>query len=229
MGVRRLSKKWMLLTAMLAAGLLAVACGSDEEPATSGGEATQNESAAVNPKDPGTACPTAAADGPTVTATPGVAIDAEKPYEALIKTEKGDIRAELFAGDAPVTVNNFVHLARCGYYDGVTFHRVIEDFMVQTGDPTGTGSGSPGYTIPDEISDRKHDTPGTLSMANAGPNTGGSQFFITHVPTPWLDGAHAIFGRVIEGQDVVNSISIRDPQKATTPGDRIETIQIIER
>lgn len=163
-------------------------------------------------------------------APPTMVIDTSKQYFATIKTEKGDIVAELYADKVPNTVNNFVFLAREGFYDDTTFHRVIADFMAQAGDPTATGRGGPGYRFADEF-DRglKHDGPGVLSMANAGPGTNGSQFFITFVETPWLDGRHAVFGKVIEGLDVLLSISIRDPQTATTPGDLIETITIQEK
>ncbi len=138
---------------------------------------------------------------------PAMQIDPAKTYTATIKTNRGDIVIQLFPDKAPMTVNNFVALARDGFYDGVKFHRVIADFMVQTGDPTGTGRGGPGYRFPDEIHpELRHDGPGVVSMANAGPNTNGSQFFITHVATPWLDGKHTVFGRVLEGQDVVDSI-----------------------
>ena len=128
---------------------------------------------------------------------PAMQIDPNKRYVAVFHTDRGDFQVELFAKQAPVTVNNFVFLAREGYYDGVTFHRVIKGFMAQGGDPTGTGTGGPGYEFNDERSalDLKHDAPGTLSMANAGPNTNGSQFFITFVPTPHLNGKHAVFGR----------------------------------
>jgi len=128
--------------------------------------------------------------------------------QATIETDKGTITVALFADEAPETVGNFVKLAGDGFYDGLTFHRVIDDFMVQGGCPEGTGTGGPGYKFQDEPAalKLKHDAPGTLSMANAGPNTNGSQFFITHGPTPWLDGKHAVFGRVTEGQDVVNAI-----------------------
>ena len=133
---------------------------------------------------------------------------------AKIETSKGNIRVELHDDKAPRTVENFTKLARDGFYDGLTFHRVIEDFMVQTGCPEGTGRGGPGYTFEDEFHpDLKHDSPGVLSMANAGPNTNGSQFFITHVATPWLDGKHSVFGRVTEGQDVVNAIEQGDTMK----------------
>jgi len=138
---------------------------------------------------------------------------------ATIETEKGAIQLELFDEDAPKTVANFEKLAGDGFYDGLTFHRVIDDFMIQGGCPKGTGTGGPGYQFDDEPGALalKHDTPGTLSMANAGPNTNGSQFFITHGPTPHLDGVHAVFGRVTQGQDVVDRIA---------KGDRIETIKV---
>ena len=145
-----------------------------------------------------------------------------------MQTEKGDIVLELFAKDAPNTVNNFVFLAREGFYNGVTFHRVIPGFMAQGGDPTGTGGGGPGYRFADEISQRRHGT-GTLSMANAGPNTNGSQFFITYAPTPHLDGKHTVFGQVTKGMDVLNKITPRDPSKnPSTKGDVIKTITIKE-
>ena len=122
-------------------------------------------------------------------------------------TTLGDFTAELFEDKAPKTAQNFIDLAEKGFYDGVIFHRVIDDFMIQGGDPTGTGMGGPGYQIDDEFGPGlKHDGEGILSMANAGPNTGGSQFFITLVPTPWLDGHHAIFGKIVEGMDIVNKI-----------------------
>jgi peptidyl-prolyl cis-trans isomerase B (cyclophilin B) len=132
---------------------------------------------------------------------------------AVLKTSKGDIKLKLFADKAPVTVANFVNLAKRGYYDGLTFHRVIADFMIQGGCPNGTGTGGPGYRFEDECTPAvKHDAPGKLSMANAGPGTNGSQFFITHVATPWLDGRHTVFGEVISGadQDVVNAIQVGD-------------------
>ena len=160
---------------------------------------------------------------------PEMMLDPNASYFANVVTGKGRIRIKLFAADAPETVNNFVFLAREGYFDGTTFHRVIEGFMAQAGDPTGTGTGGPGYTIRDEFHpERRHDKPGILSMANAGPNTGGSQFFITHVATPWLDDRHAVFGEVVEGMDVVNAIRERDPQRDREPGDRIERVEIEE-
>jgi cyclophilin family peptidyl-prolyl cis-trans isomerase len=160
---------------------------------------------------------------------PEMALKPGFEYYATFVTEKGRVKLRLFAEEAPETVNNFVFLARDGYFDGTTFHRVIEDFMVQGGDPTGTGTGGPGYRIPDEFHPGlRHDRPGVLSMANAGPNTGGSQFFITHVATPWLDDRHAVFGEVVDGMEVVGAIRVRDPQRDSEPGDRIERIEIEE-
>ena len=160
---------------------------------------------------------------------PEMALDLYKDYHANLVTEKGAVRIRLFAREAPETVNNFVFLAREGYFDGTTFHRVIEGFMAQGGDPTGTGTGGPGYRIRDEFHpDLRHDKPGILSMANRGPNTGGSQFFITHAATPWLDDRHAIFGEVVEGMEVVSALRERDPQTDREPGDRIERVQIEE-
>ena len=148
---------------------------------------------------------------------PEMTIDPSKTYTATIKTNRGDIVIELFADKAPKTVNNFVFLAQDGYYDGIKFHRVIADFMVQTGDPTGTGRGGPGYKFADEFHPPlRHSGPGILSMANAGPNSNGSQFFITHVKTDWLDDRHSVFGKVTEGQDVVNAISQGDVMESVT-------------
>jgi cyclophilin family peptidyl-prolyl cis-trans isomerase len=160
---------------------------------------------------------------------PEMTLDPSKEYHANLVTEKGTVRIRLFAREAPETVNNFVFLAREGYFDETTFHRVIEGFMAQGGDPTGTGTGGPGYSISDEFHpDLRHDGPGILSMANRGPNTGGSQFFITHMATPWLDERHAVFGEVVEGMEVVNSLRERDPQSDREPGDRIERVEIEE-
>jgi len=160
---------------------------------------------------------------------PAMSLDASKSYHATIKTDKGDIRLTLESQKAPKTVNNFVFLASQGFYDGVVFHRVIANFMAQTGDPTGTGSGGPGYKFADEFHpDLRHDGPGVLSMANAGAGTNGSQFFITHVATPWLDDKHSVFGRVSGGLDVLLSIPVRDPSKRDSPAVRIHTIEISE-
>ncbi|HEX5809558.1 MAG TPA: peptidylprolyl isomerase [Anaerolineales bacterium] len=164
-------------------------------------------------------------------AAPPMTIDENKTYLATFKMAKGgEFVVELFADKTPVTVNNFVFLAQQGYYTGTTFHRVLEGFMAQGGDPTGTGTGGPGYQFEDEFSDLTFDKPGLLAMANAGSNTNGSQFFITYAPTPHLNGLHTIFGEVIEGMDVVNSITLRDPQQNPDfEGDAIETITITEQ
>lgn len=139
---------------------------------------------------------------------------------ATIETNRGTIKLELFAEQVPRTVANFAKLAGDGFYDGLTFHRVISNFMVQTGCPHGTGTGGPGYKFDDEFhDDLAHDGPGVLSMANAGPNTNGSQFFITHVPCPHLDGKHSVFGRVLVGQDVVDSIAQGDIMNKVTVAD----------
>jgi peptidyl-prolyl cis-trans isomerase B (cyclophilin B) len=138
---------------------------------------------------------------------PAMQIDPKKSYRAVIETNRGTIELDLYPQYAPRTVNNFVFLAQQGFYDGVTFHRVISNFMIQGGDPTGSGRGGPGYRFEDEFQGNplKHET-GVISMANAGPNTNGSQFFITHAPQPHLDGRHTVFGRVTKGQSTVNAI-----------------------
>ena len=149
---------------------------------------------------------------------------------AIIETTMGTIEVELFEDKAPLTTGNFIKLAQRGFYDGVIFHRVISDFMVQTGDPDGNGTGGPGYTIKDEFGPGlKHSKAGILSMANAGPNTGGSQFFITTIPTPWLDGKHAIFGQVIKGQSIVNEISTvaRDGEDRPLKTIMMRTVKIV--
>lgn len=148
---------------------------------------------------------------------PAMQIDPDGSYSATIATDKGSIEIELFATEAPRTVNNFVFLAREGFYDGISFHRVIPDFMVQGGDPTGSGRGGPGYRFEDEFdgNPHKHET-GSLSMANAGPNTNGSQFFICHGPQPHLNGRHTVFGKVTSGQDVVDAIEQGDAMISVT-------------
>jgi peptidyl-prolyl cis-trans isomerase B (cyclophilin B) len=153
-------------------------------------------------------------------AAPAMSIDTSKNYSATLETTRGTIVVDLFAKDAPKTVNNFVFLANEGFYDGTVFHRVIPDFMIQGGDPTGTGTGGPGYRFEDETkgNPNKHKK-GTLSMANAGPNTNGSQFFITHVVTDWLDGKHTVFGTVRSGQDIVDSVK---------QGDKVTSVKIQE-
>jgi len=163
-------------------------------------------------------------------APPAMQIDPNKQYTAVFHTAKGDFQVQLFAKQAPNTVNNFVGLARDGFYNGTTFHRVIRGFMAQGGDPLGTGTGGPGYQFADEPGALalKHDKPGVLSMANAGKNTNGSQFFILFEPQPHLNGVHAVFGQVVQGLDVVKSIRERDPQRDRQPGDAIQSIEIIE-
>lgn len=159
---------------------------------------------------------------------PELLIDPANSYQAKFKTDVGEFTVELFAAETPKTVNNFVFLAGEGFYDGVIFHRVIHNFMAQGGDPTGTGRGGPGYSFQDEFHPNlRHDQPGILSMANAGPNSNGSQFFITHVATPHLDGKHSVFGKVVEGMDIVMSIPERDPANVQAPAVTIETIEII--
>jgi len=156
-------------------------------------------------------------------------IDLKKKYSATLSTDKGDIVLELFAGQTPVTVNNFVFLAREGFYDGTIFHRVIPGFMTQGGDPTGTGRGGPGYRFADEfLPSLKHTKPGVLSMANSGPGSNGSQYFITHVPTPHLNNKHSVFGQVVSGMDVLLSIPERDPNKVNSPAIKLNKVTIQE-
>jgi len=155
-----------------------------------------------------------------IAALPAQSEESMKDIRIIVKTDKGDIEGVLYPGKAPVTVANFLNLAKRGYYNGLKFHRVIPDFMIQGGDPTGTGSGGPGYRFEDECTpELKHDKPGIFSMANAGPGTNGSQFFVTHVPTPWLDGKHTVFGSVTKGQDIVNAVAA---------GDKIKSIEILD-
>jgi cyclophilin family peptidyl-prolyl cis-trans isomerase len=157
-------------------------------------------------------------------------IDPKKTYTAIMHTEKGDITFKLFADKTPLTVNNFVFLARQGFFNGTIFHRVIANFMAQGGDPTGTGTGGPGYRFADEFHPSlRHEKPGILSMANAGPNTNGSQFFITHLATPWLDGKHSVFGQVSDGMKVLFSIPPRDPSKRDSPAVKLISLTITEQ
>jgi peptidyl-prolyl cis-trans isomerase B (cyclophilin B) len=158
----------------------------------------------------------AAAAAPATPAAPAVISD----IRVILKTSKGDIAGTLFASKVPMTAANFLNLAKKGFYDGLSFHRVIPNFMIQGGDPEGRGTGGPGYRFADEFNPSlRHSKPGIFSMANAGPGTNGSQFFITHVETPWLDGKHSVFGEVTSGQDVVNRIA---------KGDKIEKIEILD-
>jgi cyclophilin family peptidyl-prolyl cis-trans isomerase len=165
-------------------------------------------------------------------APPPMTIDPTRRYRAILKTEKGEVVIELFADRAPVTVNNFVFLARQGWYNDITFHYVISDVVAITGDPSGTGFGGPGYTIPDEITETlTFDAPGMVGMLTAGPNTGGSQFFITMAPLPQLNGRYTIFGRVLEGLEVVRALRPRNPEAdpGAPPGDRLLEVVIEER
>jgi len=165
------------------------------------------------------------------TSCPAFAIDASKQYIATLHTEKGDIVIQLYAGKAPLAVNSFVFLAKQGWFDGVTFHRVVPGFMAQTGDPSGTGKGGPGYFFKNEVSDLTYDKPGVVGMANSGPDTNGSQFFITYAPEPTLDGGYTIFGQVIQGMDVVENLTPRDPSQSgdLPPGDKILSVTIEEK
>jgi cyclophilin family peptidyl-prolyl cis-trans isomerase len=161
---------------------------------------------------------------------PAMVIELKKQYSATLHTDKGDIEVELFADRAPNTVNNFVFLSREGFYDRTLFHRVIANFMAQGGGPTGTGTDGPGYCFKDEFHPSlRHDGPGVLSMANAGPHTNGSQFFITHTATPWLDNKHTVFGKVTKGMDVLLSIPPRDPQKPGSPSVHLQSVTILEK
>jgi len=167
-------------------------------------------------------------NGPQYTEPPPMTIDPSRSYLATVKTSQGSFCIELFAAQAPQTVNSFVFLAQEGFYDGSLFHRVLPGFVAQTGDPTGSGLGGPGYRFDDEIDpDLTHDGPGVVSMANAGPNINGSQFFISHKALPDLDGKHTVFGRIVEGMAVVERLKPRDPQQNPyAPADVIETITI---
>lgn len=160
---------------------------------------------------------------------PEFVINLKKKYSVTLSTDKGEIVLDLFADKTPMTVNNFVFLAREGFYDGTIFHRVIPNFMAQGGDPTGTGRGGPGYRFADEFDPSlKHDKPGVLSMANAGPGTNGSQFFITHIPTPHLNNKHSVFGQVVSGMDVLLSIPVRDPVNLKSPAVKLNKVTIQE-
>lgn len=172
-----------------------------------------------------------AVEQPQYDAPPPMAIDESKQYFATVKLAKGgEFVIQLYPDKAPITVNNFVFLAREGYYDGVTFHRVLPDFMAQGGDPTGTGGGGPGYIFQNEDSDLTFDKAGVVAMANAGRDTNGAQFFVTFSPQEYLNGGYTIFGQVIEGMDVVLDITLRDPQQNPDyVGDAIESVTIEEK
>jgi len=210
-----------LLAACLAVLIMAAGCAQDAPPVatTIGGGDTQTViKPAATPTTPATPTPTKTEDK-MYTKPPEMQIDTTKSYSATIVTELGNLELELFAADVPNTVNNFVFLARDGFYNNTTFHRVIGGFMAQAGDPTGTGMGGPGYKFADEFSKHGHGT-GTLSMANSGPGTNGSQFFITYAPQAHLDGRHSVFGQLTDGMDVLLKLQ---------NGSKVETITIQER
>jgi peptidylprolyl isomerase len=229
----------LLLALMALMGCVLQTPGANPSPTPEQAEATQTtEATAIPAATPGTtqqATPTIVSARQAVrtqySSPPAMALDSGADYAADFRTSIGNFRVELLSTQAPVTVNNFVFLAKEGYYDGLIFHRVLEDFMIQGGDPTGTGGGGPGYQFKDEIVPGVvFDTPGKLAMANAGPGTNGSQFFITVAPTDWLNGRHTIFGMVIEGQNVVDAISrvatgARDVPVERVVIDRIDIIQ----
>ncbi len=247
----RMSIRYALIIALALALLAATACGSDDEPEVATPRPSAPAPPAAVPATPQTGSAANQVGPKEWSSPPALEIDPGKKYTATIELKKGgEIEIELFAEKAPKTVNNFVFLSRQGYYDDVTFHRVIPGFMAQTGDPTGTGSGGPGYQFDNEFHpDLRHSGPGILSMANRGlqngEGTNGGQFFITFVPTTNLDGllpdgslkdcsafrasCHSVFGQVVGGMDVLNGISVRDPGSATTPGDAMKTIRIEER
>ena len=220
-----ISKRYpsILLIVFVALASVVVACGSDAEP-TPAPTAAPIITAVEQEVEMGLRCVREAGVPPEMT------IDPNKKYTATIQMAKGgEIVIELFPKEAPKTVNNFVCLSTEGFYDGLTFHRVIPNFMAQGGGFSAFGQVQVGYTFGDEFSPiRRHDGPGVLSMANRGPSTNSSQFFIIYVATPHLDDAHTVFGKVIEGMDVVEGITVRDPDTATTPGDAIKTIKIEE-
>ncbi len=207
-----------LMVLLLAVAILATGCstGVTNTPASKP-TAAPTPTGKTTPTSAPTPAPTQITHK-TWSAPPPMTIDETKNYTAVIEMEKGNLTLELFAADVPVTVNNFVFLAREGYYDNTTFHRVIPDFVAQGGDPTGTGRGGPGYEFSDEFTEHTHVT-GALSMANAGPDTNGSQFFITYAPQHHLDGKHSVFGQLIEGMDVLKKLS---------PGDKVIRVIIEE-
>ena len=201
---------WLLITMLTVTGLIITSCGDSEaEPAPAPSPAPEVKVMKW--------------DSP-----PEMAIDTGKKYTAVIETEKGNLVLELFAADVPRTVNNFVFLARQGYYDGTTFHRVIPGFMTQGGDPTGKGSGNPGYKFDDEFTKHWHEA-GTLSMANSGANTNGSQFFICYTAQHGLDGKHTVFGQMVEGMDVLKNLTPRNPaENPQFEGDKVIRVTIKE-
>ena len=211
-------KKWLLLSSCL----FLAGC------ATSGSKSVSGEKP-VTPAAKTAAVSTPALPVSSATPTPAAETGKEETIVKIkIETTMGDIYADLYAAEAPKTVENFLTLARKGFYDGIIFHRVIPDFMIQTGDPTGTGMGGPGYQFADEFSKKlRHDKPGVLAMANSGPNTNGSQFFITEVPTPWLDDRHSVFGQVTGGMDVVLAIAKAPRDRQDKPVQKIAMNKVV--
>jgi cyclophilin family peptidyl-prolyl cis-trans isomerase len=219
----------------IASALLIAACGSDSKngtktppAATAATKSTPAAPAATKPAASPTQAPKTGGKK-TYAAAPPLTIDQNKKYFATIKMDIGEIRLELYPKEAPASVNNFVFLSRDGYYDGVTFHRVIPGFVAQAGDPEGTGRGGPGYTIKDEVNSHKF-LDGSLGMAKtSAPNSAGSQWFIDYAPQPNLDGGYTVFGQLVSGRDVLDKITPRDPATATQPGTKINTIVIEEQ
>ena len=208
---------WLTAIAFISVAFLAVSCSSSEPEPTGPAQSTPESSPSGTDVEPRVM----SWDSP-----PPMIIDTSKKYTAIMETEKGTLMLELFAKDVPKTVNNFVFLANEGFYDGVTFHRVFPGFMAQSGDPTGTGMGGPGYRFEDEFTSHGHDA-GALSMANSGANTNGSQFFICYASQHHLDGHHSVFGQLVEGMDVLESITPRDPsQNPSFEGDKIISVTI---
>ena len=246
--IRNMRNLLSFLACVLCAAMVLAACGRGDravDDAAPAPEVTADAEAAATPEPPpavaeldlGTELPAIPLDMPQEPTDrdgmfdelPPFVIEEDGVYFAVLETAKGNITVELFADRTPITVNNFVYLALSGFYDGTTFHRVIPDFMAQAGDPAGTGRGGPGYRFEDEfISNLGFDEPGLLAMANAGPGTNGSQFFLTHVETPHLNQRHTIFGKIVAGMDVLLGITVRDPQSSGQPGDTLERIRIFQ-
>ncbi|MFC1915126.1 peptidylprolyl isomerase [Chloroflexota bacterium] len=216
---------WIAIIILLLVTLSAVSCG-EAAPTPAPTPAPAPAPTPAQPPEPPSE-PVVKPEPKTYSEPPSMIIDTSKKYTAFIETEKGTLVLELFARDVPVTVNNFVFLANEGFYDGSTFHRVIPGFMVQGGDPTGTGMGNAGYKFDDEFTEHTHET-GALSMANSGPNTNSCQFFITYAPQHGLDGKHTVFGQLIEGMDVLERLTPRDPnQNPQFEGDKIIRIYMV--
>lgn len=214
-------KKWFLLASCL---FLAGCASSSPTGTTSSGCVSCKTAASDRAENSSIAAPVSS--NLTSTSTPETAKD-DTIVKIKIETTLGDIYADLYAAEVPKTVENFVTLANKGFYDGIIFHRVIPDFMIQTGDPTGTGMGGPGYQFKDEFSAKlRHDKPGVLSMANSGPNTNGSQFFITEAATPWLDNRHSVFGQVTQGMDVVHKIAAAPRDRQDKPVQKIAMTKV---